>query len=264
MTGPVTRQPAAASVQDAAAALAASGPAIHAVGVEAPSTSAAHSTPAAPDGEHPDDPVVQHLQPSSSATSGITSTAGMAGHRAGSNDNTSGRSSSSSPAAKLWSAAQPLLGKYLAPALLVFAATTWLARQARGSGTGSSRPSSSTGSSQQRHKQQRAQQQQQQQNSASAGASAAAAAAAAEPEPPEPESSLAVYASDFSLNTSEVSLVSRPAALEGLTCVVSEHIPIQVSGSVPCSSAGHSMENAHLLELPIIGYQSVHGYQSTL
>lgn len=47
-------------------------------------------------------------------------------------------------------------------------------------------------------------------------------------EPPEPASTLAVFASDFQLHTQDVALPARPAALEGLSCVVSEHIPIQV------------------------------------
>jgi hypothetical protein len=44
----------------------------------------------------------------------------------------------------------------------------------------------------------------------------------------EPESTLALYASTFQLRTEDVQLAARPASLEGLTCVVAEHIPIQV------------------------------------
>lgn len=110
--------------------------------------------------------------------------------------------------------------KLLIPICVATAALTWLLRRVTGgsrdrasaSADGNSSTSSRRGSKQRRLQ---------------AAASPADSSPAA-PEVPEPESTLAVYASDFQLPTEDVALVARPAALEGLTCVLAEHIPIQV------------------------------------
>jgi hypothetical protein len=99
--------------------------------------------------------------------------------------------------------------KYMVPAFVAVAFVTWLVRRVR-RGSNSSTASSST-----RPKQRRPQQGKQQ-------------AETPPPLPVEPEFSRSVYASAFSLLAQDAPLVSGPAALQGVTCVVAEHIPVQV------------------------------------
>lgn len=121
---------------------------------------------------------------------------------------------SSSTAASNSTAQKPTtpVAKYLIPVFLAAAALTWLLRKARNSTEGSSSSGSGSRHHASKHRQQRA--------------SAASPVEPAVPEVPEPESTLAMYASTFQLRTED--LAARPAALDGLTCVVAEHIPIQV------------------------------------
>jgi hypothetical protein len=123
---------------------------------------------------------------------------------------------SSSSAASNSTAQKPTagVGKYLIPVFVAAAALTWLLRKARSSPEGSTGSNSNGRRLAGKHRQQRP----------SAGPSVEPAA----PEVPEPESTLSVYASTFQLRTEDVQLAARPASLQGLTCVVAEHIPIQV------------------------------------
>lgn len=124
-------------------------------------------------------------------------------------------SSSSKPKpASASSGLQSCAARYLVPAVVVAAtAFTWLLRRARSSG------GASTNISRRRQSQNSHEQSEQQ----------------APPPLQEPEFARGLYASNFRLLTQDVPLVARPAALEGLTCAVSEHIPIQVrTPTRPC------------------------------
>jgi len=143
----------------------------------------------------------------STETSGSSSSAAAVTSHAPSSSSSS--HSSTAPGA---GRSQQDVAKVLVPAAVLLAAALWLLRKARSNSTSSKKQAS-------KHKQRQRQQADQQE---------AAAAAAAE-EAVEPDSTLALYASDFQLRTEDVTLVSRPAALQGLTCVISEHIPIQVN-----------------------------------
>lgn len=91
----------------------------------------------------------------------------------------------------IWSSAQPLVKTY-APAALLLVAVSWLVSKLR----------------------KKPQKQRQQQEEV------------AEQQPAEPEPTLAVYASDFSLEPRAAS--PRIAQLSGVRCVVAEHVAVQV------------------------------------
>jgi hypothetical protein len=105
--------------------------------------------------------------------------------------------------------------KYMVPSFVAVAFVTWLVRRVR-RGSNSSTASSRTGPK--RRRQQQGQKQ----------------AVTQPPLPLEPEFSRSLYASAFSLIGQEAPVVSGPAALQGVSCVVAEHIPIQVGAVCIC------------------------------
>jgi hypothetical protein len=133
------------------------------------------------------------------------------------------KGSSSSLASDSTASLQSLAVKFVLPAFVAAAAIAWLLRRGSGSSKSGSRGSTPTRKHSQKHRSTKSSKQQQQAQQQQDDEASEA------DEGPEPESRLALFASDFQLHTQDVQLVARPAALEGLTCVVAEHLPIQVS-----------------------------------
>lgn len=118
----------------------------------------------------------------------------------------------------LWESAQPLLLKYVAPALVLLVSLRWLLRKLQRRDT--------PGSIQ--HDQ-------------------------PAPEAVEPEPTLAVYASDFVLEPPPTNS-PRAAFLEGLRCVAAEHVAVQVRWGGACREAGCNWGKWRLVVLHTSGF----------